>query len=50
VTRHDDGGRRRGGTGRGKGGDEASWVDVNFTGSKNKEKIYTVDLADINGR
>jgi hypothetical protein len=27
---------------RGKGGDDASWADVNFTGLKNRKK-YTVD-------
>jgi hypothetical protein len=29
-------GQRRGGTEEGKGGDDASWVDTNLTGPKNK--------------
>jgi hypothetical protein len=30
--------------GRGKGGDDVSWADINLTGSKNK-KIHAVGLA-----
>jgi hypothetical protein len=32
---------------RGKGGDDASWTDVNFTRLKIK-KIHTIDLAATN--
>jgi hypothetical protein len=34
---------------RGKGGDNATWVDANLTGPKIK-KIYAVDSVDTNGR
>jgi hypothetical protein len=37
----DDVGRMRDGNGRRKGGDDVSWVDVNFTGSK---EMNGVDL------
>jgi hypothetical protein len=33
----DDDSWRRGGTRREKGGDDASWADVNLTGPKNEE-------------
>jgi hypothetical protein len=33
--------------GREKGGDDASWTDVNFTGPK---KIHTIDSATTNER
>jgi hypothetical protein len=33
--------------GRGKGGDDASWADVNLTGPK---KIHMVDSVDTNGQ
>jgi hypothetical protein len=36
-------------SGRGKGGDNASWVHANLTGSKIK-KIHVVDSANANGR
>jgi hypothetical protein len=35
--------------GRGKGGDDASWIKTNLTRPKNKKK-YTVDSAATNGR
>jgi hypothetical protein len=35
--------------GRKKGGDDASWVDVNLTRPKMK-KMHVVDLAVSNGR
>jgi hypothetical protein len=34
---HGDIDRRRGDTGEGKGGDKASWADVNITGPKNEK-------------
>jgi hypothetical protein len=34
---------------RGKGGDNASWIDVNLTGPKNKKKIHAIDSAASNG-
>jgi hypothetical protein len=34
---------------RGKGGDDASWADVNLTRLKMK-KIYAVDSTGTNGR
>jgi hypothetical protein len=34
--------------GRGKGGDDGSWTDVNLTRQKIK-KVYTVDSAATNG-
>jgi hypothetical protein len=40
VRWRNDVGRRRGGTGRGKGGENVSWADVNLTGPKNKENSY----------
>jgi hypothetical protein len=36
-------------SGRGNGGDGASWFDVNLIGLKIK-KIHVVDLAATNGR
>jgi hypothetical protein len=35
--------------GRGKGGDNAGWADVNLTGPKMK-KIYVVDSVASSGR
>jgi hypothetical protein len=40
ARRRDNADQRRGGTGMRKGGDNVSWTDVNFTGSKNKENLY----------
>jgi hypothetical protein len=34
--------------GRGRGGDDANWADVNFTGQKMK-KIHTVDSIATHG-
>jgi hypothetical protein len=35
----DNVGRRRGGTGEGKGGDNVSWFDTNLTRQKNEENL-----------
>jgi hypothetical protein len=51
VTRCDDVRMSAGGEaalGMGKGGDDASWANVNLTGPKNK-KNNTVDSAATNG-
>jgi hypothetical protein len=34
-------------SGRGKGGDNASWTDVNLTGSKNKKSTRSIQLLQI---
>jgi hypothetical protein len=39
MQRNDGIGRRRGATGEGEGGDDASWFDANLTGLKNKESL-----------
>jgi hypothetical protein len=36
-----DVGWRRGDTRRGKGGDDASWAEANFSGPKNKENPHS---------
>jgi hypothetical protein len=35
--------------GKGKGGDDASWVDVNLTGPKNKKITWSIQLVQIDG-
>jgi hypothetical protein len=48
VRRREDIGWRRGDAGRGKGGDDADWVDANLTWLKMK-KIHVIDSTGING-
>jgi hypothetical protein len=51
MTRHDDVMTSTGGEaapGRGKGGDDVSWADVNLNRPKIK-KIHAVDSATTNG-
>jgi hypothetical protein len=50
VTRCDDVGMSAGGEaalGMGKGGDDASWANVNLTGPKNKKIIQLIQLLQM---